>query len=79
MTAGEVYCQGTLVRVTGEMTRGPRRPPMPFCAGLIIHPETRRACFTAPLLRDFLNQHEDQLRRTFRRLGWRATLPRSVQ
>lgn len=69
MTPGEAYTRGTLVRVVCESWR-------PFCAGLIIHPETRLCCVTAPLLRHYLGYHEDKIRESFRRLGWKATIVR---
>jgi hypothetical protein len=76
MTLGEAYCTGKLVRVTGEMTTGPRTPPKPFCCAVIIHPETGRAAFAAPLLRYLIGRHQDKLRQHFQRMGWRATVVR---
>jgi hypothetical protein len=58
------------------MTRGANRPSLPFCAGIIFDRQTGRAVIAAPLLRDFLGQHQDKLRQTFARLSWRATIVR---
>lgn len=69
MSPGDVYARGKLVRVRCDGDH-------PFTAGIIIHPETRRACFAADILKHYLGQHEDQLRASFRRLGWRATVVR---
>lgn len=74
MSIGDAYCDGLLVRVVGEMTRGPGRPSLPFCCGIIFDRDTGRAVIAAPLLRNFLGQHRDKLRLTFRRMGWRATI-----
>jgi hypothetical protein len=76
MTPGEAYCDGLLVRVRGVMTRGPGRPALPFCCGIIFDRDSGLAVIAAPLLRDFLGQHQDKLRLTFRRMGWRATIVR---
>lgn len=73
-TLGWHYANGLLVRVVGEMTRGPRAKPLEFSCGIIFDRETGRAVISAPLLRDFLGQHQDKLRLTFRRMGWRATI-----
>jgi len=64
MSAGEAYCNGTLVRVVGPN----------FVAGLLIDPTTDRCIFAAPILRHLTGQPADKLRQGFRRLGWRATI-----
>jgi hypothetical protein len=69
MTAGEAYCAGKLVRVVADGRYG-------FVAGIIISRDTGRAIFAAPILRHYLGQHQDKLRQSFRRLGWRATIVR---
>lgn len=66
MTPGEAYCTGKLVRVVAPG----------FVAGLIIDPATGRAVITAPILGYLRGQHEDKLRQTFKRMGWRATIVR---
>ena len=71
MTLGKAYSEGNLVRVVCD-------GPQPFVAGLIIDRDSKRAIFAAPILRHLLGQHEDQLRRGFRRLGWRATIKRGA-
>jgi hypothetical protein len=76
MSPGDVYCAAKLVRVVGEMTTGPNSAPKPFCAGLLIHPETGRAIVTAPILNWARGQHQDKLRQSFARLGWKATVVR---
>jgi hypothetical protein len=76
VSLGAAYCDGLLVRVVGEMTCGANRPSLPFCAGIIFDRQTGRAVIAAPLLRDFLGQHQDKLRQTFARLSWRATIVR---
>ncbi len=76
MTPGEAYTDGMLVRVVGEASRGADKPPMPFVAGIIFDRATMRAVITAPILSYLRGQHADQLRRTFRRMGWRATIVR---
>lgn len=71
---GEIYCEAVLVRVAGEMTRGPGKPPMAFCCGLLLDPAGERVIFAAPLLSFLIGQRREQLRRTFARLDWRATI-----
>lgn len=73
------YANGMLVRVVGEMTRGAGKPSLPFSCGIIFDRETGRAVIAAPLLRDFLGQHQDKLRLTFRRMGWKATIVKRQQ
>lgn len=64
MTPGERYCSTILVRIVGPN----------FVAGMLIDRETRKAVVTAPILGFLRGQHEDKLRQTFRRLGWKATI-----
>ena len=64
---GERYCSATLVRVVCDGEQ-------PFVAGLLIDPETQRCFFAAPILRHLIGHNADQLRRGFKRLGWRATI-----
>jgi hypothetical protein len=63
-TPGEVYCNGTLVRVVAPH----------FVAGLIIDPVSQRVVIAAPILNYLRGQHADKLRQTFKRLGWKATI-----
>jgi hypothetical protein len=66
VTPGEQYAAAKLVRVVGPG----------FTAGILIDPRSGCAFFSAPILRHYLGQHEDQLRASFARLGFRATVVR---
>ena len=66
MTDGERYCAAKLVRVVGPG----------FVAGLLIDRDTGVCFHSAPILAWCRRQHEDKLRQSFKRLGYRATLPR---
>lgn len=72
MTPGSAYCGGTLVRVIGT-THGDGRGKS-FAAGLVIDPATQRVVIAAPILGYLRGQHADQIRQTFKRLGWKATI-----
>lgn len=64
MTPGQFYAESTLVRVVGPG----------FVAGMLLDPVTDCVVFTAPLLRYLTGQPRAKLRRTFARLGWKATI-----
>lgn len=65
---GELWHRATIVRVIGPN----------FTAGLLIDPDTDRCVFAAPILRHYLNQPADKIRQGFKRLGFKATIVRSV-
>ena len=64
VTVGELYCKSLLVRVVAP----------DFVAGMLVDPATQRVAFAAPILRYLVGQPRDQLRKTFERLGWRASI-----
>jgi len=72
MTPGERYCDGILVRVVCDGQH-------PFCAGLLIDRTTDRVVYSAPILRHYMGQPADKVRKSFRRLGWRATIVRRAK
>ncbi|HEY1441420.1 MAG TPA: hypothetical protein VGF65_11390 [Mycobacterium sp.] len=51
--------------------------PHAFCAAILIDPDTGICFFAAPILRWCVNQHQDKLRQSFKRLGWKATIVRA--
>jgi hypothetical protein len=70
MSPGEAYCAAKLVRVVAPA-------PHAFCAAILIDPDTGICFFAAPILRWCVNQHQDKLRQSFKRLGWKATIVRA--
>jgi hypothetical protein len=72
MTPGQAYSAAKLVRVIAS-------GPHSFCAGILIDETTGRVICAAPILGWTMNQHQDKLRQSFKRLGWKATVVRRAK